>query len=1001
MQQRRAEIESVRLDGRHAEAERQARELLQETERKYGGSSAQAAEAIDLLVECVWYTKGSREDASVELARRAVRIKETLYGDNDPRVAHSLTNLGVLLDESGRSGAREPFMRALAIVEATLPADDPRVARVLTQYAIYARGREEHAVALNALERSLVILRQAPDTDSLKVAHLMNNLAISYWMMGDYRSARAHWERLLQLRRRLQGPKSAGVGSVLNNLAALHVETGDYEEALRLYQRSRDIRVAAFDDPAHPQIVRVTGNIAEMQFNLGRLDEARATYEDALDLAREVHGQEHPTVARALHGLGRVSQEAGDHESASSYLEQALTIREDTGPARRIARTLHYLATLDRATGNVGSAYSRCRRAAALRNEALGPAHPETAESLGLLATLLYERGDTAAAIEAARRSEQVASDHVRLASRSLAERRALLYAATRTRALDLLLQIAAQASDLDAESRRLVWGTLVRSRALVLDEIAQRNRAAAQSGDEQVAQLLLELQKASSRLASLTMRGAGRDATRHEEMLRTARQSRETAERRLAERCEPFRESLVRERTSLEDVAQHLPERSALLSYAVYERSARAPETSSAERPVESAPHYVAFLLISASRDPVVVPIGPVARIDSVVERWRTESVYGIVIANRTREEVAAAYLEAGAAARRAIWEPIESALEDVDRLFVVPDGMLSLVNFSALPLSAGRYLIDAARPIHYLAAERDLVPVSGTVAAGDGFVALGDPDFDLRLTSAAPAREDRARAAAAVRSPSSTRPPCTDLAGAAAFGALPGTRAEARAVAAIWQNTTSATTGAELLLGERATEAAFKSSVRGKRYLHVATHGFFFDGDCRVAGVANAGPATRSKSRRALVVASPLQLAGLALAGANNRERSASGEEDGILLAEEISAMNLQGIRWAVLSACDTGVGKVHVGEGVLGLRRSFQVAGARTLIMSLWPVSDDAAGAWMEALYHNHLAQGLGAADAVHQTTLQILNGRRARGEETHPFYWASFVAAGHWN
>jgi len=108
----------------------------------------------------------------------------------------------------------------------------------------------------------------------------------------------------------------------------------------------------------------------------------------------------------------------------------------------------------------------------------------------------------------------------------------------------------------------------------------------------------------------------------------------------------------------------------------------------------------------------------------------------------------------------------------------------------------------------------------------------------------------------------------------------------------------------------------------------------------------------------------------------------------------------MDLSGVEWAVLSACDTGVGEIRAGEGVFGLRRAFQVAGARTLIMSLWSVEDESAREWMRALYKARLQEGLDTAEAVRHASLTVLNARRERDESTHPFYWAGFVAAGDW-
>jgi CHAT domain-containing protein len=140
-------------------------------------------------------------------------------------------------------------------------------------------------------------------------------------------------------------------------------------------------------------------------------------------------------------------------------------------------------------------------------------------------------------------------------------------------------------------------------------------------------------------------------------------------------------------------------------------------------------------------------------------------------------------------------------------------------------------------------------------------------------------------------------------------------------------------------------------------------------------------------------------LRLSGLALAGANHRGQEAGGD-DGILTAEEVAALDLRQAQWVVLSACETGVGEVTVGEGVLGLRSAFRIAGARTLIMSLWAVDDEATRQWMRALYENRLSRRLDTAASAREAALSVLRSRRASKRPGHPFYWASFVAAGDW-
>jgi len=244
----------------------------------------------------------------------------------------------------------------------------------------------------------------------------------------------------------------------------------------------------------------------------------------------------------------------------------------------------------------------------------------------------------------------------------------------------------------------------------------------------------------------------------------------------------------------------------------------------------------------------------------------------------------------------------------------------------------------------------------------------------------------------------------PCVSLQ-TVQFSPLPASLHEAREVASVWTaSDSSQARSSEMLLGRSATERMFKEKARGHRVLHLATHGFFLGDACQpvIAGTRAVGGLTARKESKVETTSleSPLLLSGLAFAGANRRSASRVNDDDGILTAEEVASLNLEGVEWAVLSACDTGLGQIRAGEGVFGLRRAFQIAGARTVIMSLWSVDDEATRLWMRALYEGRLKKHLSTADAMQQASLSVLRARRARGESTHPFYWAGFVAAGDW-
>jgi CHAT domain-containing protein len=233
--------------------------------------------------------------------------------------------------------------------------------------------------------------------------------------------------------------------------------------------------------------------------------------------------------------------------------------------------------------------------------------------------------------------------------------------------------------------------------------------------------------------------------------------------------------------------------------------------------------------------------------------------------------------------------------------------------------------------------------------------------------------------------------------------FAPLPQTKIEVDEIAVAWPDSA----GVTVIEGMDASEAAFKRLAPGKRAVHLATHGFFLDpqqclhAEGGTRGIGGLETSVRPSPPPAFSHRGPLLLSGLALAGANRRSETSPREEDGILTAEEVASLGLGGVEWAVLSSCDTGVSAAGRGQGILGLRRAFQTAGVATLVMSLWPVQDQATRQWMGALYRARFREGMGTAASVRAAMLEVLHGRRARGLSTNPFFWAAFLAAGDWN
>ncbi len=118
-------------------------------------------------------------------------------------------------------------------------------------------------------------------------------------------------------------------------------------------------------------------------------------------------------------------------------------------------------------------------------------------------------------------------------------------------------------------------------------------------------------------------------------------------------------------------------------------------------------------------------------------------------------------------------------------------------------------------------------------------------------------------------------------------------------------------------------------------------------------------------------------------------------SGDEDGVLTAQEAAGLDLRGTQLVVLSACETGIGNVANGEGVYGLRRAFVLAGAASQLTSLWQVSDAGTKDLM-VQYYDRLLANEGRSAALRQTQLAFLHSTNYQ----HPYYWAAFVPSGDW-
>jgi CHAT domain-containing protein len=366
------------------------------------------------------------------------------------------------------------------------------------------------------------------------------------------------------------------------------------------------------------------------------------------------------------------------------------------------------------------------------------------------------------------------------------------------------------------------------------------------------------------------------------------------------------------------------------------------------------------------------------------------------------------AAAPDTGATFSRAFWKPLEPFLTGITRVYVAPDGVLNRVSWAAIPGDDGHLLIEKY-DIDVLLSTKDLLRKEHP-SVNRRAVLIGNPAFDLTQEQQRVAVDALGKkpgpqtlvAGLGQPAPLSDQPPSTqasDIVTNYARGErsrdtqsqvldpLPGTQKEIESIGALLQKQGWKV---ETYTQQNALEEVIKS-VRNPEVLHIATHGFF-EPD-QVVGQSD------QVSDEPPSLEDPMLRSGLYFAGANRTLAKAAKTdlEDGVMTAFESTGLNLQGTELVVLSACETGMGHIRSGEGVFGLQRAMQEAGANAVLMSMWSVPDKETQELITMFYAKWLS-GRSKHEALHEAQLELRKETIAKWGDDRPHYWAAFVLVG---
>ena len=951
--------ELYRAQGRYDVAEPLHKRALAIRERARAPNNPDLAQSLNNLA--LLYQDQGRYPEAEPLHKRALAIREKALGPNDPELAQSLNNLALLYREQSREDEAEPLLkRALAIREKTLGPGHPDFAANLTDLAeLYrAQGREGEAEPL--LKRALAIRQKAFGSDHPDIAQSLNNLAQLYSDQGRYPEAEPLYHRFLVIYEKVLGPDHPYVATSLVSLAELYWKQGRYSEAEPLLKRAMAIREKALG-PDHPSFANALNSLAVLYLDQARYAEAEPLLKRALAIREKAFGPDHTFIATELNNLGELYVKQRRYAEAEPLYKRALAIREKTlAPDHpELAVSLNNLAGLYRTQARYTEAELLLKRALSMREKIFGTGHPILAQSLNNLAVLYLDDGQPDRALPASARAVQIMMNHLSIGSRQRSGAVVFEQHVHRdyfTNYIVIADAVAGKSPD--------------RSRAVAADTIRVAQLAQASSTANAVA----------GAAARLMAGGGSRSAMiRERQDLVQEWQRLDGAIVKAASRAPPDRRPADEEslRASLEDATRRLDALDARIA-------AEFPAYADLSNP-KPLPAEAAQALLGSDEALLVYLITDEATWLWVLRRDDLAYYHLDIAAKTLTDEVTAlrASLDpksnpglAPFPAKRAhalyrkLIGPAEPMLAGVHHLLIVPDGALQSLPMTVLvtkPPQQDSQSPEDNREIAWLARDyavtvlpavsslRALRQFANADHASAAFLGIGDPV--LTGSSAL---------ASAVTLVSLFRGATADVEKVRQLPPLPETADELRAIAK-----TLGASDADLLLGERASEPVLRQMpLDHYKIIEFATHGLM-SGELK--GLAEP----------ALVLTPPSQ---------------ATLDDDGLLTASKIATLKLNA-DWVVLSACNTAAGDGTPDAGGLsGLAKAFFYAGARSLLVSHWPVQSDAAvKLTTDAFAELSEDPTIGRAEALRRSMMAMLDPANSP-KFAHPLYWAPFVLAG---
>jgi CHAT domain-containing protein/tetratricopeptide (TPR) repeat protein len=814
--------------------------------------------------------------------------------------------------------------------------------------------------------------------------YLTLHLAEALSMLDQHVESTMMFRRAASIIENSFGDSHTRTAEALAGLAHTFRRAGRQAEAEVLYRRSIQI-IAANHGRPHPLAIRILSKLGRCLDELDRREEALLSIEAGVAEATEIYGEGSYQQALAERHLGHALIVRKEWQRAISVFEKSLAVLTHYLGAEHPYLSICYkgIAKAYKELGNLQSAIDFAERAVSTYE------HPSGSDPVELVHLLYFKAhcemdaqqwpNAVATLCRAIQTHLMVQEESYRLFSiREAVTFSNMPWAMTR----QLVAALDADPSPGDSSLVRS-FAMVMRTHGHVLDWLCERQQRLESVPDTcRIEQLHNSYVTATQYAVNLMMEGSAGHNEDYAERLAGARKRQEELDRRLSAAIEQVRSDMgvlaPSKTVSTGSIAAAMDAGATMIHFVRFPKWMHATHEGKHAR----RSHYGAFRLRKSKDDGWTldfIELAPAASVHALIGEYR-RSIDQTPPGRKPSPREEAEFRAAARSMYDMLWAPLfgrvregageQDTSQSTPLVFIVADSRLYQIDFNTLLSPSGQLVIEMHR-LHHLSSARDLLRFTADHVReiGSGLLAVGNPHSPFNRS--VPAREstDNERHHQLMDL-------CADF--LKRLPELPSAEKEVREVSELFTSETKETV--MVLIGTDATEAAVKRLCTSPRILHLAAHGFFCE--------------ERTRSGQPLVerLDDPLLRTGLLLT-------PDAYKDDGILTAQEVACLELSHLDWVVLSACGTALGRIIGGEGVFGLRRVFELAGARTVVMSMWKIDDRLARDLMPLIYRYRLS-GSSTVDAVRSAQLDLLLEQRKQNNRIHPALWGGIIAEGDW-